>query len=286
MRRRSVLSRALAAAGLAASLAGCASTVTGQDFAAWEKAALWQGILRDDREAPDAPFTAATLATNFRRTAFGLEAAQNGGRTEGLGLGRWEEPVRWTLFTNGGSEAKPVRDKIERVLDMLAGITGLDIAPAPDKADSNFRIVLLPPEGYDEALASARHAPELASMIRRFRGSRRNPCVGMFYARGEARDGLPRGSDFFGIALIRAGLPDRLRTACIEEELSQLMGLPNDHPRARPSIFNDDQEFQNLTRHDEMLLRILYDSRLRPGLTEDEAMPLVDRIAGELRPGG
>jgi len=60
------------------------------------------------------------------------------------------------------------------------------------------------------------------------------------------------------------------------------MGLSNDSPDARPSIFNDDEEFALLTRHDELLLQILYDRRLRPGMTEAEAAPIVRRIAGEL----
>ena len=44
------------------------------------------------------------------------------------------------------------------------------------------------------------------------------------------------------------------------------MGLANDSPDARPSVFNDDEEFAFLTRHDELLLKMLYDPRLRPGM--------------------
>ena len=84
--------------------------------------------------------------------------------------------------------------------------------------------------------------------------------------------------------MIRAELPDRLRLSCIHEELAQGMGLANDSPDARPSIFNDDEEFAYLTAHDERLLKMLYDPRLRPGMTEAEALPIVTRIAAELAP--
>jgi hypothetical protein len=67
------------------------------------------------------------------------------------------------------------------------------------------------------------------------------------------------------VAVIRSEHPDLLRLSCIHEEMAQGMGLSNDSPDARPSIFNDDEEFALLTPHDEMLLRILYDPRLRPG---------------------
>jgi hypothetical protein len=69
------------------------------------------------------------------------------------------------------------------------------------------------------------------------------------------------------VAVIRSEHPDLLRLSCIHEEMAQGMGLSNDSPDARPSIFNDDEEFALLTPHDEMLLRILYDPRLRPGMT-------------------
>ncbi len=62
------------------------------------------------------------------------------------------------------------------------------------------------------------------------------------------------------------------------------MGLLNDDENVRPSIFNDDQEFALLTRHDELLLRILYDRRLAPGMSPETAMPIVDQIVAELMP--
>jgi hypothetical protein len=84
------------------------------------------------------------------------------------------------------------------------------------------------------------------------------------------------------VAVIRAEHPDLMRLACIHEEIAQGLGLVNDSPQARPSIFNDNEEFGLLTRHDELLLRLLYDSRLTPGMTVAVAEPLVRTIAAEL----
>jgi hypothetical protein len=50
------------------------------------------------------------------------------------------------------------------------------------------------------------------------------------------------------VAVVRAEHPDLLRQSCIHEEIAQGLGLPNDSPAARPSIFNDDEEFALLTR--------------------------------------
>ena len=86
------------------------------------------------------------------------------------------------------------------------------------------------------------------------------------------------------VILIKDELPRRIRDACIVEEIVQSLGLMNDDRRARPSIFNDDQRYLDLTSHDEYLLRVLYDPRVRPGMTRRQVAPLSQRIIEELRP--
>jgi hypothetical protein len=81
------------------------------------------------------------------------------------------------------------------------------------------------------------------------------------------------------IVLIRAEHPPLTRLSCVHEEMAQAMGLPNDSPEARPSLFNDSLEFAFLTDHDEILLRMLYDPRLTPGMTVAAARPLLPAIA-------
>ena len=101
----------------------------------------------------------------------------------------------------------------------------------------------------------------------------------LVFAGGPQRDPLNYSR---GVALIRAEQPDLMRESCIHEEIAQGLGLRNDSPKARPSIFNDDDEFARLTSHDEKLLQILYDRRLRVGMSAPEAKPIVERIAQEV----
>ena len=76
-----------------------------------------------------------------------------------------------------------------------------------------------------------------------------------------------------------------MRKACFHEELAQGLGLANDSPAARPSIFNDDEEFALLTDHDASLLRLLYHPDLTPGMTPDEARPILRRLLDEWQAG-
>ena len=87
------------------------------------------------------------------------------------------------------------------------------------------------------------------------------------------------------IAFVRAEHPDLMRRSCYHEEMAQGLGLANDSPNARPSIFNDADEFALLTTHDELLLRMLYDTRLSTGMTPAQARPIVQEIAEGLSGG-
>ena len=117
-----------------------------------------------------------------------------------------------------------------------------------------------------------------AASLRALRDIRRDTyCAVAAYAAG------PQANIYTAaVAVIRAENPDLLRLSCIHEELAQGLGLANDSPAARPSIFNDDDEFALLTRHDELLLQMLYDPRLRPGMSAREAAPITRIIAREV----
>jgi hypothetical protein len=66
--------------------------------------------------------------------------------------------------------------------------------------------------------------------------------------------------------------------ACIVEEITQVMGLPNDSDKVYPSIFNDHSPEDLLSPLDGLLLKILYHPSLHIGMSEAEAMPIVRKI--------
>ncbi len=71
---------------------------------------------------------------------------------------------------------------------------------------------------------------------------------------------------------------------CLIEEMAQLMGLPNDSDIVSGSLFRKTTVAKTswLTWHDAIMLRTLYDERLKPGMHQTEAMPIVKVIIGEL----
>jgi len=66
------------------------------------------------------------------------------------------------------------------------------------------------------------------------------------------------------------------------EELTQAIGPGNDNAVYRPSIFNNDFMAGELTINDRILVRTLYDKRIKPGMTRREIESIAREIIGEL----
>ena len=69
---------------------------------------------------------------------------------------------------------------------------------------------------------------------------------------------------------------------CLLEELTQSLGLPNDSDMMRPSLFSDRDRLYELSPTDTILLRTLYDPRMKPGLPRTAALAVARKIMAEL----
>ena len=273
-----------AAAAEALTKASLASTAQRDFYARAEAALRNQGRLRRDRVPADAPIDAETLTRNFiavaLRDEYGAGGMQSGGGGAPAPLRRWQDPVRLQLEFGAVVDVatrRAYQSEVSQFAARLSEATGHSVLLTD--SGGNFVAMIL---SDDERRGIG---PRLAQLVPGIPAQDiavmqtldpDNFCTVFAYSRGAA----PVYSN--AVALIRAELPPLLQTSCIHEELAQGMGLANDSPDARPSVFNDDEEFALLTRHDELLLRILYDPRLRPGMSAEEAEPVVRQIATEL----
>ena len=249
-----------------------------------ERAQLSQGLLRQDGGGADTPYTADVLARNFEQIVFFNEYDGTfTGRGGASPLRRWMSPVRMrVLFGAGVPPSQQVSDSrnVAGYARRLARATG---HPVSTLGRPNFIVIIASEDDRAEALLQA--AAQLPGItpesLRALRNLRRDTyCAVAAYAMGPDPNTYTAA-----VAVIRSENPDLLRLSCIHEELAQGLGLANDSPAARPSIFNDDDEFALLTSHDELLLQMLYDPRLSTGMTATEAAPLTRIIARELMQG-
>jgi hypothetical protein len=66
--------------------------------------------------------------------------------------------------------------------------------------------------------------------------------------------------------------------ACIVEELTQVMGLPNDSDRVFPSIFNDKSTEDYLSGLDFILLKLLYHPSLHAGMDAQQVIEQLKQL--------
>ncbi|MEM6677068.1 MAG: DUF2927 domain-containing protein [Pseudomonadota bacterium] len=294
-------------------LAACTGQPTAEDYAAYEATLKAVGDLRTETAPADAPFSNEDLVVNFSRIALRHEVdIERPGSDANAALNplqRWEEPIRYRMV--GGGVRPEDRVEIVSFLERVGRLTGREIVevPVPSRSRSEPRTA-----GSDSATAAPsaktrdKTLDDGVNLMILITDRAERPAVSV--ALGRLHPALRRSFDLwrhsenvvcaatnlvaehdnhtivFGMIMMGSEVGGLLRRSCIHEEITQALGLGNDHPEVRPSIFNDDEEFALLTAHDEWLLRLLYDPRLRPGMTEAEAMPIVRRIVAELRPEG
>jgi hypothetical protein len=256
-------------------------------YAQIQRALLSQGALRTDGGAGFS-VSSRILADNFMRIALFDEYRRGQGgfvREEtASSLRRWEVPVR--VGIRFGASVPPDRQATDRAriasfVSRLARVTGHPMTV--DDRTANFFVYIVS-EDEREALGPDIRAtlPGLSPADVAGITAMPKSTYCLVYALAEGNSGAYTRA----FAVIRSEHPDLLRLSCLHEELTQGLGLPNDSPRARPSIFNDDEEFALLTDQDELLLRILYSPELRPGMSADEAFPIVKMLAERLTEAG
>lgn len=263
-----------------------ASQALSRYYAVLQNDLLTRGLLRTDGGGPDTRYGAEDLIRNFERLAFYTEYPGTGSARAGV-LGRWQTPVRIsTVYGPSVPRESRATDgpRIDGYAKRLARITQQDIAiTKAGRAAANFHIFVTSEDDRDflaDQLADLLPARSQRQAELFLNQPRSVFCLVVAFSNAP---GDPVYSQ--AIALIRAEQPDLMRHACIHEEIAQGLGLPNDSPEARPSIFNDDDEFALLTSHDEALLSMLYDPALAPGMTPAQARPIFARKAQLLVPG-
>ena len=257
-------------------------------YATVESRLVNDGMLRTDGGGADTPFTARQLAANFERIALYDEYVLRNGRFVAQQtpsrLRRWEVAVRiqphFGLSVDAAQQSED-RSVLSLYATRLSRATGHPIRTVG--SGGNFHVLYV---SRDE---QSNLAPLLRDLVPGIGQETINEIVNLprftFCSVYAFSQGGERPVYVNAVAIIRSEHPDLLRRSCVHEEVAQGLGLPNDSPAARPSIFNDDEEFALLTHHDELLLRMLYDNRLTPGLTPEQAGPLLSMLAEELLGG-
>ncbi len=163
---------------------------------------------------------------------------------------KWSTPVQFWNYSRHG-----IGGDIARTTKKLTALTGVVFTKLPrGKRGANLRIIT------QRGNATDRH------------------CYALGHSDISTRE-IIAADVFVGPSLERESW-----AGCVEEELSQIMGPGNDVKLIEDSLWRpvENKTYHSLTWSDAVILRALYDQRLKPGMHKDKAMPIVRTIIGEL----
>ncbi len=247
-------------------------------YASIEQNYINQGKFREEFDPVDAPFDAGILTKNFAYVALHSEGHEINAKTlieeKPSPIVRWETPLH--LWTFGATDDD--HRHLDHLSTRISALTGLSINRTRDVQLANVYIMIADQDERRDmegliATLGHHHGGPLGNA---WPEQVKFPCI--------ARVAIDPASSTlqWAIILVKAELKGAFRRSCLTEEFVQSFGLFNDGADIRPSIFNDDAEFIELTRHDEYLLEILYNRRIRPGMFQKDVVPIVREIAAKL----
>ena len=243
------------------------------------------GLLRQDGGGVDTPFDVDDIVEAFEQLAFYNEYDIDKNKllpnSNAVSLAKWKSNTN-ILVRFGNSIDKKQKDKdlleVNSLIRNLSEITNHKIEFS--QQNENMYVVIANQEEIktlisEIGLTRPEFDPTRIPIITQL--PKDIHCMAMTSMSSE-----PNSAISSALVIIRSELSEIMRRACFHEEIAQSLGLTNDSHFARPSIFNDDDEFATLTKFDEILLRILYDHRLQPGISQKEAAQPVKQIATEI----
>jgi len=246
---------------LATVLAALALDVAAPSLASAELPAIAQR-----QHAEKKNFTDSEIVDGFMKTAFGAEY-HLAGRVDRIR--KYEAPVR--VFADGNRpDRKAQLAKI--VADIATKVQHLDIAMAEDSDGANVLVKLVRDRDLYRTISSF-YGGERA---REIKSSLDPQCLSGF-----------RKNEKFEIehsdVILTVDNGDFVFLDCAYEELLQSLGPINDTSSVPWTMFNDNVSMGFFDVYDQYLLNLLYDPRVRAGMTVAEVKAVLPNVLADVR---
>jgi hypothetical protein len=187
---------------------------------------------------------------------------------------KWRKEIKFH-FIHGIADKKLHEELTGMHLQHLSQITGLGIKHTRDYNRANLIIMFSNEKNMLHDFTRETGLKPTASITKLT-----NESVCLSYMKFNGAGQIRRATVI--IPVDRARERAKLLT-CIVEELSEVMGLPNDSEKVFPSIFNDKSYNDLLTGLDYLMLKILYDNRVKAGMNKRQLFPLLTKIIKEFK---
>ncbi len=219
-------------------------------------------LIAQKRRAEKKSFTDAQLVEGFLKTSFGAEF-QLAGRVDRIR--KYVKPVR--VFIEGSQRADRRKQLADVVVDIGRRVAHLDIAMAESRDGANVVVTMVRERNFPKTLASM-YGHERASEIRK---SLDPECL----------SGFTKNERFeieHSEVIIAVDISNFTFLDCAYEELLQSLGPINDTSSVPWTMFNDDVQMGYFDVFDQYLLNILYDPRVKVGMTIEETKAVLPEV--------
>jgi hypothetical protein len=212
-------------------------------------------------------FTNDEIKDGFFKIAFNAELQLDApaGR-----LRKFDEPVR--IFVASKSLPDRRSEIAAIVADIRAHVNHLDIAITNDRQAANFVVTLVAERDLKRTIR-ALYGRDRARQIQH---SLDPECLS-----GIGKDGRYRIRRAEVLLPVDAG--EFTFYDCAYEELLQALGTINDDRSVPWTMFNDDVQMGFFDVYDQYLLNILYDPRVRPGMTRQDVEAMLPEVLATAR---
>jgi hypothetical protein len=210
-------------------------------------------------------FTDSEIIDGFLKTAFGAEY-HLAGRVDRIR--KYESPVR--VFAEGRADRKA---QIARVVtDIARRIQHLNIAMAESRDDANVAVKLVRDRDLYRTISTF-YGTDRANEIRE---SLDPQCLSGF-RKNEAFE-IERSD-----VILTVDNGDFVFLDCAYEELLQSLGPINDTSSVPWTMFNDNVQMGFFDIYDQYILNILYDPRIKAGMTVQEVQAVLPQVLIDVR---
>lgn len=211
-------------------------------------------------------FTDGEITDGFMKTVFGAEF-HLAGRVDRVR--KYVAPVR--VFADGNRADR--KAQLARVVaDIAARVQHLDIAMAKTRDEANVVVTLVRDRDLNRTI-TAFYGSERA---REIRTSLDPQCLSGF-----------RKNEQFEIehsdVILTVDNGDFVFLDCAYEELLQALGPINDTDSVPWTMFNDEVSMGFFDVFDQYILNLLYDPRIKPGMTVTEVRAVLPEVLGDVR---
>lgn len=203
------------------------------------------------------------LITAFNATVFGAEYSSWGWHTRVVK--KYVKPVR--VYIDNRASRDRSRAVARFVSSLSRSIRGINIRVVNDRRKANFTIYVVDRKAYKDVVRNEVYRQRSMNVPGR--------CLVRVVS---APSGIRRSD-----AVIVSDEGEFLFKRCLVEEILQGLGPVNDNSSLKYSVFNDTSKHTSFTKHDRYILNMLYDKRIRPGMSRNETSKVLPAVIRDTR---